>query len=238
MDTHRYLKFADDLDSSIKDLPTLPSNYDIFVEMVKKCSRHNIPRGCRTNYIQGLTDDSKILYEDYIKHFQNDPFSVDTIESGENLTEAIMEGRKRKWQEFIQSTDMTHSSRKAWKTIRILGNDYTKSQPRSQVTADQVAHQLLLNSQGNPNHHPRRAKLPKATAECSQGVSRFYKTFLLERPMYRHQGYEKQQSSRAWWHPLWADQALWTWCTAVAAWHVQQKLLCEQQQDTKAVEES
>ena len=170
-------KFAEGLDSFIQELPASPSNYDTFVEMVKKSSRHNIPRGCSTSYISGLTDDSKVLYNEYVEHFQSDPFSADTLESGENLTRAIMEDRLNKWQEFIQSTDMTHSSRKAWKTIRILGNDYTKSQPRSQVTADQVAHQLLVNSQGNPDHHPRRAKLPKVTAACFQGSPDFTRPF-------------------------------------------------------------
>ena len=73
---------------------------------------------------------------------------------------------------------MTHSSRKAWKTIRILGNDQTKSQPRPLVTADQVAHQLLVNSRGNPDHHLRRVKLPKAADTCSpQGPSDFTRPF-------------------------------------------------------------
>ena len=133
--------FAKDTDSYIQDLPALPTHYDTFVEMIKRSSRRNIPRGCRTTYTPGLTDDSKVFYNDYEKHFQCDPFSADTLECGENLTKAITESRRKKWQELIQSTDMTHSSRKAWKTIRILGNDQSKSQPRPLVTANQVAHQ-------------------------------------------------------------------------------------------------
>ena len=69
---------------------------------------------------------------------------------------------------------MTHSSRKAWKTIRMLGNDQTKSQPRPLVTANQVAHQLLVNSRGNPDHHSRRVKLPKvADTRSPRGPSDF-----------------------------------------------------------------
>ena len=170
-------QFAVDLDSYLQDLPALPTHYDTFVELIKKSSRKNIPRGCRTSYTPGLTDDSKVLYNEYVRRFENDPFSADTLECGENLTTAIMDSRRRKWQEFIESTDMTHSSRKAWKTIRILGNDYTKSQPRPQVTADQVAHQLLVNSQGNSNHHPRRAKLTQNTETASQGPSDFTRPF-------------------------------------------------------------
>ena len=142
--------------------------------MIKRSSRRNIPRGCRTTYTPGLTDDYKVLYNDYEKHFQCNPFSADTLEWGDNLTKAITESRPKKLQELIQSTDMTHRSRKAWKTIRMPGNDQTKSQPRPLVTANQVAHQLLVNSRGNPDHHARRVKLPKAADTCSpRGPSDF-----------------------------------------------------------------
>ena len=119
-----------------------------------------------------------MLYNDYEKQFQCDPFSADTLEYGENLTKAITESRRKKLQALIQSTDMTHSSRKACKTIGMLGNDQTKSQPRPLVTANQVAHQLLVNSRGNPDHHSRRVKLPKAADTCSpRGPSDFTRPF-------------------------------------------------------------
>eukprot|EP00057_Strongylocentrotus_purpuratus_P019440 XP_011673914.1 PREDICTED: uncharacterized protein LOC105442933 [Strongylocentrotus purpuratus] len=61
-----------------------------------------------------------------------------------------------------------------------LGNDYTKAQPRSQVTANQVAHQLLVNGRGNPDHYPRRARLPKVPdAPNSQDVPGFTKPFTM-----------------------------------------------------------
>ena len=170
--------FAKDTDSYIKDLPALLTHYGTFVEMIKRSSRRNIPRGCRTTYTPGMTDDSKVLYSDYEKHFQCNPFSADTLECGENLTKAITESRRKKWQELVQSTDMTHSRRKAWKTIRMLGNDQTKSQPRPLVTANEVTHQLIVNSRGNPDHLSRRVKLPKAADTCShRGPSYFMRPF-------------------------------------------------------------
>ena len=57
---------------------------------------------------------------------------------------------------MIESTDFTHSSRKAWKTINKLTKDYTEPQQQCKVTADQVAHQLLLNGKGNKLHVARR----------------------------------------------------------------------------------
>ena len=38
------------------------------------------------------------------------------------------------------------NSRKAWQTIRKISNDSTASKPPCMVTANQVAHQLLVNS--------------------------------------------------------------------------------------------
>ena len=50
--------FAKDTDSYIQDLSALPTHYDTFVEMLKRSSMRNIPRGCGTTYTPGLTDDS------------------------------------------------------------------------------------------------------------------------------------------------------------------------------------
>ena len=57
----------------------------------------------------------------------------------------ISEHRRETWQKLIEKTDMAHSSWKAWKTIKILSNDYTLSKEKANVTADQVAHQLSKN---------------------------------------------------------------------------------------------
>ena len=60
----------------------------------------------------------------------------------------------------------------------MLGNDQTKSQPRPKVTANEVTHQLLVNSRVNPDHLSRRVKLPKAADTCShRGLSYFMRPF-------------------------------------------------------------
>ena len=117
---------------------------------MKKSSRINIPRGCWTNYIQGMSQVGKEIHKDYINCYQANPFGDDTLETGERLMKAVSEARRNKCQELIESTNVTRSSRKTWKTIKMLGNNYTITQTRYEVISDQVAHQLLLNSRKNP----------------------------------------------------------------------------------------
>ena len=143
----------------ITDIVPTPDNYGSFVDFIKKTSRRNIPRGFRTRYICGITDESKELYEDYKMQFENDQFNSETTETGNRLSNEIVDAQQKKWQTLIESTYFTPSSRKAWKTISKLSKDYAQPQQQCKVTADQVAHQLLLNGKGNLTYRPSKVKI-------------------------------------------------------------------------------
>ena len=107
------------------------------------------------------------------------PYTKTLSGVGDALLDEISEAQCSKWREMIESTDFTHSSRKAWKTINKLTKDYTESQQQCKVTADQVAHQLLLNGKGNKLHVPRREKMPRQTVTESKLTSPFLMEDLL-----------------------------------------------------------
>ena len=119
-------------------------------------SRKHIPRGCRSNYIPGLTDESKSLYEAYKKQYSIEPFGETTIDTGNTLIYKMKDGKKKSWEDAITSTDLTHNSRRAWHTIRRLSNDPTTPNHPCLVNAYQVSHQLLINGQGTMRTKPKR----------------------------------------------------------------------------------
>ena len=108
-------------------------------------SRKHIPRECSTNYIPGLTDESKTLYEVYQEQYRCNPLGDGTIDDGNKLIDQMAEQKKEIWEEMSTSIDLTHNSRKAWKTIKSTSNDPTTLTPPCLVNANQVAHQLLVN---------------------------------------------------------------------------------------------
>ena len=78
------------------------------------------------------------------------------LRSGEVTVETVM----------TTSMDLTHNSRKAWKTIKSISNDPTTPTPPCLVNANQVAHQLLLNGRRNMPTKPKRHSL--TTVEQSE----------------------------------------------------------------------
>ena len=162
-----WIGYATELDKLILDVEPTPANYNRFVESVRMESRRHIPRRCRTEFIPGLTEESKSLYEAYKTQYSNSPFDDGTMESGNALLDSMIEEKKRRWEEAITSTNMTHNSRQAWKTIRMLSNDPTSSSPPCLVNANQVAHQLLVNSRGNMPSKPKRPVIPETEAGTS-----------------------------------------------------------------------
>ena len=83
----------------------------------------------------------------------------------------MTEWKRNIWEEVITSTNMTHNSRNAWKTINKLSNDPTLSNTPCLVTANQVVHQLLVNGRDAIPSKPKRPVLPPAT---EGDTSKFY----------------------------------------------------------------
>ena len=119
--------FSTDFHEAIKEVEHIPENYDRFIGLVCVVSRRHIPRGCRTNYIPGLTEESQSLYEAYKKEYSSNPFAKGTLETGNKWLTQWKQKRRRDGKR--SSIDLTHNSRMAWQTIKKLSNDPTSPNP-------------------------------------------------------------------------------------------------------------
>ena len=123
-------------------------NYELFTNLIQNIARKHTSRGCRTRYVPCLNEGSLNMLDKYKKLYKEDPFAEDTITAGEQLMASTTQERQRKWLDTIESMDMSRNSKKAWNLIRKLNNN--PAIPKHQhcpVTANQVAHQLLINGQ-------------------------------------------------------------------------------------------
>ncbi|KAJ8399018.1 hypothetical protein AAFF_G00416850 [Aldrovandia affinis] len=166
--------FQEDLERKIAHLPADPKDYDKFTKLVHKAARKNIPRGCHTQYI--LDAPSTELYERYQQLYESDPFAESTTEVGERLMTSLSEHRQLKWKNLLETTDMLKNSKKVWSLIRKISNDpSTPTQQQYTTTANQVAHQLLLN--GKSTTKQPRPKVDRVKHSQTMGLT---KPFSLE----------------------------------------------------------
>ena len=77
--------YSTELDNLIEDVEPIPEKYGEFVEMVHVTYIRYITRGCRTNYIPSLSDESKRLYAKYKQQYISDPSDNGIIETGNAL---------------------------------------------------------------------------------------------------------------------------------------------------------
>ena len=143
-----WICFTTDLENQICNTTPSPKNYKLFTNLVQNIARKHIPHGFRTRYVPCLGEESLIMLDKYKTSYKEDPLAEDTITVGEHLIVSMTQERQRKWLDTIESTDMPRNSKKAWNLIQKLNNDpaIPKHQHYS-VTANQVAHQLLVNGQ-------------------------------------------------------------------------------------------
>jgi len=167
--------FSTDLDSKITNLAPSTENYEAFVNIVKRVSKKHIPRGCRTEYITGLSSGPTEHMRAYTEMYEKDPFGYETINKGEFLLEAIGTERRANWINLVESIDMKHSSQKAWGLMKKLNNDPKQRNSQNITTPDQIAHQLLLNGKGQRETNQKRTQKKHTTEneECGHFKEQF-----------------------------------------------------------------
>ena len=68
--------------------------------------------------------------------------------------------QQERWIHFVESTDLTQNSRKAWHNIRKISNDPIKPNSQYEVTANQVAHVLIKNDKTQVMKKQSKIEIP------------------------------------------------------------------------------
>ena len=131
------LPFTKSIDERINRIPPRSENYQRFCKLIITKAKKYIPRGVRKSYIPCWTNESEALFKKYKE--SGDP------DTGKKLMTSLKEGRCKRWSEEMAALDFTHSSRRAWSLLRKLGGATHSKCQQPKVTANEVAHQLLLN---------------------------------------------------------------------------------------------
>ena len=130
-------EFGKSIAESINRIPPRSENYQRFCKLVITKAKKYIPRGVRKSYIPCWTNESEALFKQYKEN--GDP------DTGKKLKTSLKEGRCERCSEEMAALDFTHSSIRAWSLLRKLGEATHSKRQQPKVTANEVAHQLLLN---------------------------------------------------------------------------------------------
>ncbi|KAG5895147.1 hypothetical protein JTB14_007318 [Gonioctena quinquepunctata] len=130
----------------------------------------------------GLSDEAKATYDEYLEQYSRDPFADETTQLGNQSLESLSRKRRENWKNTIEGLDMKHSSRKAWSLIKKLSEDPTGPEDRVDVTAYQIAHQLLLN--GKPDQNIRTATTYKRARTSENGQESYFSLAELDLAIY------------------------------------------------------
>lgn len=126
-----WLNFSARIESSIRFIPNDITSYERFLGIVKGSAKKSIPRGFRKRYIPCWTDEMEALYRQFVE--DNDD------EISDQLLELLTSARKAKWEKTTEEINFTHSSRKAWATMRHLGEAAKPVKQKPNMNPDRMS---------------------------------------------------------------------------------------------------
>ena len=115
--------------------------YQDFCNTIKKAAKKTIPRGYRNNYIPCWDAE----YESFYKTFLRSPQGNDSSLLAKALLAKLDRNWRDRWSEAVRSTDLSHSSPKAWSILNKLTGSSRHSPCHCPVSANAIAFQLVRN---------------------------------------------------------------------------------------------
>jgi len=133
-------------DESVERLPppdtsNIEEAYQDFCESLLSAAKQCIPRGRRKNYVPGWDKECKTLY----RSFMQAPVGTDADRSASSLLSRLGQKKQERWEEAVNSNDLSYSSRKAWRIINKRTCRSGHSFHQCPVSANSIPTQLVKN---------------------------------------------------------------------------------------------
>jgi len=96
------------------DTPDIERAYQDFCESLLSAAKQCIPRVRRKNYVPCWDKECKTLYRSFIRA----PVGTASDRATSSLLSRLQQKKQERWEEAVNSIDFSHSSRKAWRTIK------------------------------------------------------------------------------------------------------------------------
>ena len=114
--------------------------YKQFTQTFKTVAKETIPRGFRKSYIPAWDEECSRLYKEYLN-----ADSPDTIHSSASaLTDLLDKKKHDRWIDTVSDIDFTHSSRKAWMTVKRL-TGAVSAKKVCPIFPDDIGRQVVRN---------------------------------------------------------------------------------------------
>ena len=141
-DWPKFKELITKLTSTLPDPTTSNVNdsYSAFCSMLHQAAKPSIPRGRRHRYIPCWNEECDSLYETYAKSKTTEAREA----AGNDLLALLGEMRKTRWEEEVFEINFTHSSRRAWSTIKKL-TGRSSTPKHCPVSANSIASVLVNN---------------------------------------------------------------------------------------------
>ena len=123
------------------DTPDIERAYQDFCESLLSAAKQCIPRGRRKNYVPCWDKECETLYRFLIRS----PVGTGSDRAASSLLSRLQEKKQARWEEAVNSTDFSHSSRNAWRTINKVTGRSGRSSRLCPVSANPIASQLVKN---------------------------------------------------------------------------------------------
>jgi hypothetical protein len=137
--------YASEIERTCMRIPATQDKMQRFTKLLLKSARNHIPRGHRSHYIPCWIQESEELLTEYERTNNSD--------TADQLLSSLLDERRKRWIDTVESLDFTRSSRHAWRLLSKLDLENTPAcRTVTPISTDAISEQFIQRSARQPDH--------------------------------------------------------------------------------------